>query len=56
MDEDGFQSNFAWYEWSFVSPEQMPVDDRQVAQMAIDPEDSPLFWPVDRSSGERPWR
>lgn len=56
MDEDGFQNNFTWYEWSFVSPEQMPVDDRQVAQMSGETDDSPLTWPVEWPSGERPWR
>ncbi len=30
MADDGFDTDFVWYEWSFVSPEQVPTDDLQV--------------------------
>ena len=26
MNETGFNENFVWYEWSFVSPEDLPPD------------------------------
>lgn len=35
MNEDRFEQNFAWYEWSFVSPEDVPSDDlRETAAAA----------------------
>ena len=30
MNEDRFDQNFVWYEWSFVSPADMPHDDLRV--------------------------
>lgn len=27
MPEEQFDQNFVWYEWSFVSPDQVPEDD-----------------------------
>lgn len=30
MADDGFDTTFVWYEWSFVSPEHIPTDDLQV--------------------------
>lgn len=29
MDEGTFESNFVWYEWTFVSPSDVPEDDPQ---------------------------
>lgn len=34
MADDGFDTDFVWYEWSFVSPEQVPTDDLQVPASA----------------------
>jgi hypothetical protein len=26
VNEDDFSNNFIWYEWGFVSPEQLPTE------------------------------
>ncbi len=30
MNDERFDENFVWYEWSFVSPAEMPTDDLRV--------------------------
>jgi hypothetical protein len=30
MDDQTFEQDFVWYEWSFVSPEDVPCDDLKV--------------------------
>ena len=30
MDEGAFDKNFTWYEWGFVSPDDVPHDDLRV--------------------------
>ena len=30
MNDDRFDQNFVWYEWSFVSPGDVPGDDLRV--------------------------
>jgi hypothetical protein len=34
MNEDQFDQSFVWYEWSFVSPDDVPSDDLQVTGSA----------------------
>lgn len=31
MDEGAFDQNFTWFEWGFVSPEDMSNEDKRVA-------------------------
>jgi hypothetical protein len=26
MDQDGFDQHFVWFEWGFVSPDELPTD------------------------------
>jgi hypothetical protein len=41
MNEDRFDQSFVWYEWSFVSPGDVPKDDLQVTSSA-----SSVFMPA----------
>lgn len=52
MADDGFDTNFVWYEWSFVSPEHMPTDDLQVPRSANSPEPARQRELADE---DRPW-
>ena len=36
MSEDRFDQNFIWYEWSFVSPGDVPDDDLSVTTNRFD--------------------
>ena len=33
MGDDRFDQNFMWYEWSFISPEEMPCDETPSADV-----------------------
>jgi hypothetical protein len=35
MNEGDFGSNFMWYEWGFVSPEQLPTNEAQMADADV---------------------
>jgi hypothetical protein len=30
MNDERFDQNFVWYEWGFVSPDEVPTDDLRV--------------------------
>jgi hypothetical protein len=32
-DDNKFDQNFMWYEWSFVSPEEMPCDEAPTGEV-----------------------
>ena len=34
MNEGAFDQNFTWYEWGFVSPDDVPHDDLRVSAEA----------------------
>lgn len=53
MADDGFDTNFVWYEWSFVSPEHVPTDDLQVPGTANSPAERAR--PPEFADEERPW-
>lgn len=41
MNETAFAENFVWYEWSFVRPEDLPEDDRDLRKAASELTASP---------------
>lgn len=53
MADDGFDTDFVWYEWSFVSPEQVPTDDLQVPVAADSSPETARAW--EYADEERPW-
>lgn len=53
MADDGFDTNFVWYEWSFVSPEHVPTDDLQVP--GRDNHSNETARPGEFSDEDRPW-
>jgi hypothetical protein len=59
MNEDRFDQNFTWYEWSFVSPTEVPKDDLHVPSEAENfgyGFHSAMVLDVDRcQDGFRPW-
>jgi hypothetical protein len=35
MNEGDFNSNFIWYEWGFVSPEQLPTSEAHLTETDV---------------------
>lgn len=33
MGDDKFDQDFMWYEWSFISPEEMPCDEAPTGEV-----------------------
>jgi hypothetical protein len=44
MPEEQFDQNFTWYEWSFVSPGQVPDDDLDTS-FTVETRTAPHFDP-----------
>lgn len=36
MDEGAFDQNFTWFEWGFVSPEDVPAEERTSSEGSAD--------------------